>query len=104
MRRTALAVLVLLAAPLACRSTTPGHLSAVSVTALDLPMSIVARDAEGEACGPDTQRNLPGAIEDALARHPEANALVNPSFFKETGCIRVRGTAVRVAPGGAGAD
>lgn len=90
-----IAILALIAAATACRTAIPGHLEAVSVKALALPMAVVAREAEGKACGPDTQRNLPNAVEDALSRHPGADALVNPSFFKEPRCIRVRGTAVR---------
>lgn len=92
------ALLAALAVIPACRSNTPGHLGAVSVRALDLPMTIVAKGAEGRACGNDTQQNLPAAIEDALIQNPPANAIVNIEVFKELRCVRVIGTAVRIAP------
>ena len=101
MRSRAFALVALLAvvpATLACRSNTPGHFGAVSVRALDLPMTIVAKNAEGRACGNDTQQNLPAAIEDALVQNPPANAIVNIEVFKEPRCVRVIGTAVRIAP------
>ena len=63
-------------------------------------MTVVAADAEGEACGGDTQQNVPAAIEDALTRNPGSNAIVNISIFKKPRCIQIRGTAVRVAPRG----
>lgn len=96
MRRAAALWIAL--ALVACRSHVPGHLGAVSVRALDLPMRVVAAEVVGRACGSDTQQNIPAAIDAALANAPGANGLVNTSFFKEPRCIRVRGTAVRVLP------
>ena len=101
MRARALALLAAVSVAsvlVGCRSDVPGHLGAVSVRALDLPMTIVAKNAEGRVCGNDTQQNLPAAIEDALTRNPGSNAIVNIAVFKEPGCIRVVGTAVRIAP------
>ena len=102
MRRPALRVvllsLLLLALALTggCRSAVPGYLGAVSIKALDMPMTVVAAKARGEACGSDTQQNIPAAIADALANHPGANAIMNISIFKKPRCIRIEGTAVRI--------
>lgn len=98
MRFLAPFALVLALAAGGCRSRVPGHFGAASVKALALPMRVVADGAEGRACGSDTQRNLPAAVENAIASAEGANALVNVAVFKEPRCIRVRGTAVRVAP------
>jgi hypothetical protein len=95
-RRGGAIALGLTALLVACRSSLPGHLAAVSVKAVATPMTVIAENAEGNACGSDTQQNIPAAIDDALTRFPEADALVNLSVFKEPRCIRVRGTAVRL--------
>ena len=96
MRRAPWVLAALCLALIGCRTTVPGHISAMSVRALDLPMTIVASGAEGRACGSGTQQNIPAAIEDALAKHPGANALMNIAVFKQPRCIRVTGTAVRI--------
>ena len=105
------AALLPLLAGCAAHPLEPG-LAAVSTRALELPMTVIARDVEGRACR--DQRGEGGtresqAVAAALQNAPGANALMNAEFeVVQLGdnlrqcLLRVRGTAVRIEPGASG--
>jgi hypothetical protein len=86
-------------------------LAAVSTRALELPITVIATQVEGRACrdmhDPGRTREAQ-AVAAALRNAPGANALMNAEFeVVQVGddlleCVlRVRGTAVRIAPANA---
>ena len=69
---------------------------AASTTLLTTKMTVIEESVEGRACGDPFQHRFKLAIDDALMKAPDANALVDVSFFFERFCIIARGAAVRV--------
>ena len=58
-----------------------------------MPMQIIAKDATGKTC--QLRHRLDRAVDDAIARSPGANSLVNVEFTVKGLCLEARGTAVR---------
>jgi hypothetical protein len=80
-----------------CVTYERGVLAAASTRALDIPMTIVKKDAQGRSCRTVADPRYALAVEDALKGAPGANALVNATYRMEQAlCIVVEGTAVRV--------
>ncbi len=79
-----------------CVTYDSGLLAAVSVETLPLPTSSVAERVEGRSCAALGEERLGRAIDDAIAKAPGANALVDVSLSFERLCLVVRGEAVRV--------
>lgn len=77
-----------------------GTLKAVSTKALPLSMKIIREKVEGESCFFTALFGYDGAyraaVEDALRKAPDANALVNSSYTSKPFCVVAHGTAVRV--------
>jgi len=73
-----------------------GLLAAASVEALPLPMTPVAELVEGRSCVALGEERLGLAIDDAIAKAPGADALVDASLSFERLCLVVRGKAVRI--------
>lgn len=94
MRRGIAALGALLAA--GCVTYERGTLAAASTRALEIPMTVVKREAEGRSCQAMNTPRYVWAVESALRGAPGANALVNVSYDVEQLCIVVRGTAVRL--------
>jgi hypothetical protein len=91
--------LLAIAAALACGACVTyerGTLAAVSTASLPIAVEPVEESVEGRACGDLFRRPVEVAIDDALAKAPGANALINARTDFEGLCIVVRGTAVRV--------
>jgi hypothetical protein len=79
------------------RESAPGRLAAVSLAEVSVPHSVVSPEAEGRACGLFLPWLLPSeALQDALAPHPPADALMLATFSWGWWCTRVRGVAVDV--------
>jgi hypothetical protein len=93
-RALALAGVCLLAP--GCVTYDSGLLAAVSVETLPLPTSSVAERVEGRSCVALGEQRLGQAIDDAIAKAPGANALVDVSLSFERLCLVVRGEAVRI--------
>jgi hypothetical protein len=105
MRRLASALVLGLCA-LACASpATKEGFAAASTRTLSPPMTVIAKNVEGRACGDEdraTRTSFVEAVADALRQAPGANALVNARFeLPGAGDLfscrmLVRGTAVRI--------
>lgn len=77
-----------------------GRFAVASVRAVDLPaamVEIVDPEAEGRSCATVFDARYELAVSNAIIRAPGSNALVNATYTFERLCIKVRGTAVRVA-------
>jgi len=79
-----------------CVTYDSGLLAAASVEALPLPMTPVAERVEGRSCVALGQKRFGLAIDDAIAKAPGANALVDVALSFERLCLVVRGKAIRV--------
>jgi len=92
------AMIVVLVAQFGCAMNFDrGTLAAVSTKAVDLPMTIVREHVEGKYCqfwGDD--RAFARAVEDALRKVPDANALANANYLFNGNCVLIRGMAVHV--------
>lgn len=89
--------LVLLTAVLAagCATYERGTLAAVSTAEVPLQMIVIEEAVEGRSCDMlKPQFNLASA--QALAKAPDANALIHVSYHFERFCMIVRGTAVHI--------
>lgn len=93
------ALLVLPAA--GCITYERGQIDVVAPQPPPLPMEHVADHVEGRSCGPWVQRQYEMAVDDALAKAPGANALIDATYRFDNLCIVVYGRAVRI---GAPAD
>lgn len=92
--RLALGVLV---AALGCSTTTErGRLALVSLSALEVPVTVIDREAKGRSCATLYHARYELAVRNALIRSPGSNALVDASLGFERLCITVTGTAVHV--------
>ena len=89
-----------------CATYERGRFAAVSTAALDLPMQVVQRDAEGRSCSAIVASRYELAVRDAREKAGDANALVDATYTFERLCVVVRGTAVRLggAPAGSARD
>lgn len=63
-----------------------------------IPMQNLADHVEGRSCGPWVERQYEAAVDDALAKAPGANALIDVRYRFENLCIVASGRAVRVGP------
>ena len=80
-----------------CVTVDRGWLAAVSTTIVPIPMTVLEEQVEGRSCGePFAAERFKLAIDDALAKAPGANALVDVSYGFERLCMTVKGTAVRI--------
>lgn len=89
-----LAVLALLSS--GCVTYERGVFAALSTTMPPVPMTVVAEEVEGRACGSLFDAPLRRAISDALVSTNGANALTNVSYRVENLCMVVRGRAVHI--------
>ena len=97
MRRWA-RVVALLALPLAgCVTYERGTLALAAPQSPPLPLENVADHVEGRSCGPWVERQYEAAVDDALAKAPGADALMDVRYRFDNLCIVVYGRAVRVA-------
>ncbi len=92
------ATLLTLAAILAvgCTTFNRGRFAVASATLVPVATTTIQEDVEGRVCSERIAQRLERAVEDALEKTPDANALVDASFRFERVCIVVRGTAVRL--------
>jgi len=90
--------LALLAAIALCGCITRhrGDFAAISTRAIPAKMEIVEPRVEGKSCKPGWAPRFQLAVEDALGKTPEANALVNVTYRFERLCIVVSAMAVRI--------
>ena len=80
-----------------CVTVDRGWLAAASTTIVPIAMTVLEEQVEGRSCGePFAAERFKLAIEDALAKAPGANALVDVSYGFERLCMTVRATAVRI--------
>ncbi len=80
-----------------CATVDRGWLAAASTTIVPIQMTVLEERVEGRSCGePFAAERFKLAIDDALAKAPGANALVDVSYGFERLCMTVRGTAVRI--------
>jgi hypothetical protein len=93
--RTALILLTLLSLN-GCLSNPRGDFAAISTRAIPSRMEIIECQVEGKSCKTNRNPRFQLAVEDALEKVPEANALVSVAYRFERLCIVVSGTAVRI--------
>jgi hypothetical protein len=79
-----------------CLSYHRGDFAAISTRAIPSKMKIIESHVEGRSCKPNWEPRFQLAVEDALEKVPQANALVSASYRLEKLCIVVSGTAVRI--------
>lgn len=97
MRPVALALASLLALPVAgCITYQRGTLAVAAAEPPPLYMQNVADHVEGRSCGQWVERQYEAAVNDALAKAPGANALIDARYRFERLCIVVEGRAVRI--------
>jgi len=95
MRRAGCALLLAILS-LSCVTYERGTFAALSTTQPPIPMTTVAEQVEGRACGSLFEAPLPRAVDDAIKRAQGANALVEARYGMENLCMVVRGRAVRI--------
>jgi hypothetical protein len=93
-RATAAAVLAL--ASLGCVTYQRGVIDVAAPEPPPIPMQSVADHVEGRSCGAWLERQYEAAVDDALARAPGANALIDARYRFDNLCIVVYGRAVRL--------
>lgn len=79
-----------------CLTYHRGDFAAISTRAIPAKMEIIESQVEGRSCEPNWEPRFQLAVEDALKKVPQANALVSASYRLEKLCIVVSGTAVRI--------
>ncbi len=80
-----------------CVTVDRGWLAAASTTIVPIPMTVLEEQVEGRSCGePFAPERFKLAIDDALAKAPGANALVDVRYGFERLCMTVHGTAVHI--------
>ena len=80
-----------------CVSVDRGWLAAASTTIVPIPMTVLEEQVEGRSCGePFAPERFQLALDDALAKAPGANALVDVRYGFVGLCMTVHGSAVRI--------
>lgn len=79
-----------------CISYERGQIDLAAPHPPPLHMQNVVDHVEGRSCGQWVQRQYEAAVDDALAKAPGANALIDARYRFENLCIVVYGRAVRV--------
>ena len=80
-----------------CVTVDRGWLAAASTTIVAIPMTVLEEQVEGRSCGePFAPERFKLALDDALAKAPGANALVDVRYGFVGLCMTVHGSAVRI--------
>lgn len=73
-----------------------GTLAAASTRELPLSYEVVAQGVEVRNCKLRRPRMYGWLLDEAIAAHPPANAIVDAAYSYDGDCFLLRGTAVRV--------